>query len=355
VLFLGYIHAFRGVAILIVLLGHARLLMPWPELRDSPWSLRLLSTLVEGGTVPFIFIAGYLFQHLAPRFEYGPFLRTKLKNVVAPYVVVSLPILAHAFVFRSGLYAERDAMGVREVVLVGAGSLLNARHAFVPYWFIPMICMVLLAAPALLAIDRRPKLYFGLLLAIPLAALLHRSELHVNPLQDAAHLLPVFVLGMLISRYREAGLRTVAQYRSHLLAFMVCTVAVEIAVGQGGSVQSSAFSPANGWVDFNFLQKVALSLVALEFLARNEPVLRTNRPRIWGALSALADISFGLFFLHIFINLFIAPLLFKRVGTPAATPLNYVLLTSLYVPLAVALTLAARRATGRHSRVLIGT
>lgn len=204
-MFLGYIHAFRGVAILIVLLGHARLLMPWPELRDSPWSLRLLSTLVEGGTVPFIFIAGYLFQHLAPRFEYGPFLRTKLKNVVAPYVVVSLPILAHAFVFRSGLYAERDAMGVREVVLVGAGSLLNARHAFVPYWFIPMICMVLLAAPALLAIDRRPKLYFGLLLAIPLAALLHRSELHVNPLQDAAHLLPVFVLGMLMSRYREAA------------------------------------------------------------------------------------------------------------------------------------------------------
>lgn len=354
-MFLGYIHAFRGVAILIVLLGHARLLMPWPQLRESPWSLRLLSTLVEGGTVPFIFIAGYLFQHLAPKFEYGLFLRTKLRNVVAPYVVVALPILAHAFVFRSGLYAGRDTMGLGEVVLVGAGSLLNARHSFVPYWFIPMICMVFLSAPALLAIDRRPRLYFGLLLAIPLAALLHRSELHANPLQDAAHLLPVFVLGMLMSRYREAGLRVVARYRSHLFVFMACMVAVEIAVGQGGSVQSSAFSPANGWIDFNFLQKVALSLVLLEFLARNEPLLRANRPRIWGALSTLADLSFGLFFLHIFINIFVAPLLFKRVGTPAATPLNYVLLSLLYVPLAVGLTLAARRVTGRYSRVLIGT
>lgn len=353
-MFLGYIHAFRGVAILIVLLGHARLLMPWPELRESPWSLRLLSTLVEGGTVPFIFIAGYLFQHLAANFEYGRFLRTKLKNVVVPYVVVALPILAHAFVFRSGMYAERDAMGLGEVVLAGAGSLLNARHAFVPYWFIPMICLVFLAAPALLAIDQKPRLYFGLLFAIPAAALLHRSELHANPLQDAAHLVPVYVLGMLMSRYREAGLRAVARYRNHLIVFMVGMVALEIALGQGGSVQSQAFSPANGWVDFNFLQKVALSLLMLEFLARKEPVLREKRRRIWGALSTLANISFGIFFLHIFINLFVAPLLFKALGTPEATPLNYLLLSGVYVPLAVGLTLAARRLSGRYSRVLIG-
>src|SRR3546814_10482814 len=54
-----------------------------------------------------------------------------------------------------------------------------------PYWFIPMIAIVFVLAPAFVAVDRRPWLYWSILPLTALAMMVHRrSEEHTSELQS---------------------------------------------------------------------------------------------------------------------------------------------------------------------------
>src|SRR5262245_53352265 len=88
--FINYIHNFRGIAIIFVTACH--LLLNWAE---GSKTHRLLDMLWGNGTVLFVFIAGYLFQHLSKKFEYKDYLIKKLQNVILPYFIVPAPIIAY--------------------------------------------------------------------------------------------------------------------------------------------------------------------------------------------------------------------------------------------------------------------
>ena len=98
--FLSEIHSFRAVAIIAVVMTHVVDLLAWP----LPPSLteRLIYSVAGNGTVLFLFVAGFLFQHLSARFNYGDYLRGKLRNVIIPYLVISLPIIAYQYLRRKG-------------------------------------------------------------------------------------------------------------------------------------------------------------------------------------------------------------------------------------------------------------
>lgn len=59
--FLPYIHNFRGVAILYIVAFHCLSSFGWG---DNILEKRICNALVVYGTVLFVFIAGFLFQHL---------------------------------------------------------------------------------------------------------------------------------------------------------------------------------------------------------------------------------------------------------------------------------------------------
>ena len=62
---LNYINVFRGLAILLIIMGHTMQF-------GNPKSLinMINCEMICGGTALFIFISGFLFQHLAYKFEY---------------------------------------------------------------------------------------------------------------------------------------------------------------------------------------------------------------------------------------------------------------------------------------------
>ena len=62
---LNYINVFRGLAILLILAGHTM------QIGSAGSLARAVSREIwAGGTVLFVFIAGFLFEYLSHKFEY---------------------------------------------------------------------------------------------------------------------------------------------------------------------------------------------------------------------------------------------------------------------------------------------
>ena len=371
-MFLEYIHRFRGIAILLVVVSHAKLFFVWPD--PSAASVRLLMSLIEGGTVPFLFIAGFLFQHLSRRFDYWRYLRTKAKFVLLPYLLGSLPVLVHSYIYGYGVYLGRDGWSWWRVFGMAAHGLVTGRHMFIPFWFIPTILIIYLLAPVFLAIDRRPKLYWSLPVLLVAGSLMHLSTLYLNVWQDTANMIPVYLLGMAVSRFREPALAAISKYWHLLLTAAIALIVADVLSGQGGRVQSALpFSTEHGMVDFTYLQKVLLSLWALQFLARREVSAPACTSFWWRAADRLADLSFGMFFLHMYVKGYLLDPLARRFShlplarwfshlplarwfshLPLANWLQFLVVSAVFFLVALLVVSLAKWAAGKYSRYLMG-
>ena len=83
---LNYINVFRGLAILLIIMGHT---MQFGE--NNSLAHIINCEMICGGTALFIFISGFLFEHLSYKFEYKNYLSKKWTNVVMPYLITAIP------------------------------------------------------------------------------------------------------------------------------------------------------------------------------------------------------------------------------------------------------------------------
>ena len=90
--FLHFIHSFRGVAILFVVGGH--ILLDW---KPGTVSEKILDAIFQNGTVLFVFIAGYLFQHLSGKYDTLDYWKKKVQYVLLPYILISTPAIILRF------------------------------------------------------------------------------------------------------------------------------------------------------------------------------------------------------------------------------------------------------------------
>ena len=88
--FLRYVHNFRGLAILMIVAGHIAGLLTFVA---HPGLNAAIQSLTINGSVYFVFIAGFLFQFLSRKYQYNRYLEKKVKNVILPYVLVSIPAI----------------------------------------------------------------------------------------------------------------------------------------------------------------------------------------------------------------------------------------------------------------------
>lgn len=119
---------------------------------------RFLRISISNGTVLFVFIAGYLFQHLSLRYKYKIYLMAKFRNVITPYLVTSIPaILVFILVLKretvwEGFYNDLIWLQVINFYITGL-------H-LAPFWFIPVITIFYLVSPVLVFADRCKFFYF---------------------------------------------------------------------------------------------------------------------------------------------------------------------------------------------------
>ncbi len=344
--FLTNVHLFRGVAILAVVATHVIFELDWPPDRQGEFKVCL--SLVQNGTVWFMFVAGLLFRHLAHKFDYRAYLLGKLKYVVTPYLVVSVPYVVLQFQREFGLFSPAGSV-VRNPTLRVFLACLSGEQMPIPLWFVPMICVAYVLAPVFLWLDRQRWGYWIIPPLLVFASLIHRPHEQTMLRQTVPYFMPVYLVGMWVARYMPLVMEWTRRFRWLALTVAASIVAFEVLTRtRPGAIESlSPFSTEAGVFDVNIYLKLLLSFVALEALARCPSWLSK-------VLDPLASLSFGIFFIH-FYFVYLSRDVRQALGTswPGST-LTLALLTLLTVYLSVGFVTLLRRSLGQNSRYIVG-
>jgi peptidoglycan/LPS O-acetylase OafA/YrhL len=349
--FLPYVHGFRAIAILFVVGAHSIWVLNW---HDNPATEAFLADFIENGTVLFVFVAGFLFEHLESGFRYRSYLLKKLRNVVSPYLVISTPVAIHD-AYTAGIYRRYPDLvgtsGLHRVLwfLVKGGAGTN-----VPLWFVPMIIIFYLAAPVFMLLARVPRLYWSLLALLPLSLLAHRTSYpNLDTAQLALYYLSAYVAGMCSSHHRIKLEPVLVRIWPVLTGLFLAATAVmwRFSTHHGNYEGLHLFSQEHGAVDWLFAQKLLLCFALLGMLLRCE---RWAGPR----LRLLGDVSFSIFFVH---YLFIS--VFRHFASTRVIPgfadsgdlLNWLVLAAATSLASLGLAVLVKRTAGRRSRLLIGS
>jgi probable poly-beta-1,6-N-acetyl-D-glucosamine export protein len=343
--FLINVHLFRGVAIVAVVATHVLFELDWQS--GNQTEFRVCVSLLQNGTVWFVFIAGLLFRHLAQRFDYVTYLRSKLRFVLLPYFIVSLPYLVLQYVRSFGFFSPHKPENRSLWAIVA--SFGTGEQMRVPLWFVPMICVFYLLAPVLLWLDGRKWGYWLLPLLFLMASLVHRPFHQTHLLQTVPYFLPVYFGGMWVGKNLVEVMSWVQRWRwgCLLLALLSCVYEV-VTRERPGAIESLApFSTERGVFDVNIYAKVLLALVVLECLQRCPRVLSR-------VFDYLARLSFGIFFVHYYF-IYWGKYYRDTTGAVLAGSALHVALATLVVTVLTAITVAVlRQALGRRSRYVVG-
>ena len=273
-MFLGYIHSFRALAILFIVAGHTIDFFIWPE--NNLIIERLLRIFISNGSVLFVFIAGYLFQHLMGKYQTKKYLLAKFKNVIVPYFIVSIPaiIIFVAFIQRETVWF--DFYNNPEWLQV-VYFYLTGKH-LAPLWFIPMISLFYLIAPLLVIADKQKHFYWILPATILVSCFVGRGL----PLQSFIHFFSVYLLGMFCSHFKAK-----VNYILNRTAILILLTIVVF------SLAFYEYFYMSGTMTYiNYLQKMAMSLFFLGFFIKMGESLEFK------IIHTIANTSFGTFFIH---------------------------------------------------------
>ncbi len=280
-MYLSYVHSFRGLAILGIVGAHCIHSLDWSS---DQLAFRLFDTLFNQSSIWFFFIAGLLFQHLSGRFTPKSFYRTKLRNVITPYLILSVPALIVVLFF---IPAPSVPPQIYDYPIAGQALLflITGKH-LAPFWFVPTISLIFLLAPLLLWLDKRPRAYLLLPFFLALSAWLGRGGLQGllgEPLfaatpSKALYLFSVYWLGMCVSHYQAEAMQVFRRFE--WLFWVLSLLFMMLNIG--------FYQQQHHWLFFFKLAAIPLLLVNLErFDTQVRDTFRT-----------LGDLSFGIFFIH---------------------------------------------------------
>jgi surface polysaccharide O-acyltransferase-like enzyme len=286
---------------------------------------------------------------LAYRFEYRKYLLTKLKFVVLPYLVVSLPYIYTQHHRGFGIFRPDAYPADTNVVTYVLTKCLTGEQMPIPLWFVPMISVLYLMAPLLLWLDARRWGYWTIPPLLVLASFVHRPMDQTMLRQSVVYFLPVYLVGMWVARHMSHVMCWTRRLRWVAFALIGAILCFEVVSRpRPGALESArAFSTEMGVFDVNNYMKLMMALVILEALQRCPPWLAP-------VLDRLATLSFGIFFVHFYWLYFARDLRLALDAQWPGTPLMLALLTAVTVSVSVAFLTLIKRLVGERSRFLVG-
>lgn len=336
---LGYIHALRGVAILMIVAVHTNSFAA-----QSSWPEYVYRAFLREGTSLFILISGFLFQHLHHAYTAKGFWRAKLRNVALPYVIMSIP----GIVLYVGLATSHSRIDLtalhQQPVLYQIGYFLLSGATLLPYWFIPVLLMIFACYPLLRYLADSSALKYVAVVCLLSLAFTQRADSNLDPLVGFVHFAPVYVLGMALCRYWNRWIDLADR------GFWALVLAGVVATGF-----AVVFRNPYAYSSIAIVAKLAIFMAVCARLHHVDFVTLASRS-IWLRLcNYLAALSFGIYFVHGYIAALVTrtPIAFSIHNNVLAVIMgicNALLITALSV-LAVEI---VRRVTGRYSRMIIG-
>ncbi len=290
---LNYINVFRGLAILLIIAGHTMQIGVKGSLINN-----ISFEIFAGGTALFIFISGFLFQHLSAKFEYKNYLSKKWKNVILPYMYTAIVGVVFCFMIPT-LYGN-PFDGLNPIAQIGI-FLTTGRVHNVPTWFIPMIVIFFLFSHLLLQLEKKNILYK--LLPILFMITIYFPRMDIEPEWVAnldylhkyfeylkyvgsgfIHFASMYVFGMYLSANKDK-IDIFWEKRKLILAFMIITAIGDI------------YFMHNGMFFNGTLSKIFLTILVLGYLKHYDEQIKSHE-KINHWLDVTAKYSFGLFFVH---------------------------------------------------------
>lgn len=344
------IHRLRGVAILLIVAAHCVTFFQW---NNHPIGLSLVMDMFDNSTLIFMFISGYLFHHTSANYRYPNYLRSKAFNVLLPYVIAAAPGMLYMLYTRApsapDAGTQLSLLGRIADLLLYGGSQVN--YAL---WFIPVICIYYLASPLLVQLARRPALYAVLLLLLPLSVLMHRpTYTHGHNLLLAVYFLSAYLGGMFCSQYHDGIVPLLDRHFGVLCAFTVGLVVAHVTLSTHHgkyNVQSMqsllTLDRPGGLIDWLFVQKVLITLSLWALIRR----FATARMAL---LDHLADASFTIYFLHLYVIYGVVWLTQQRSIEVSVPAFALLLVAAVVVPTLIAW--VARKLAPQWSRSLVGS
>lgn len=345
---IAHVHGFRGFAILSIVAGHALSdqVYFFGGSEPSP-SVAALGAVVEaifhGGTIYFALISGLLFSLVLHTKGWPAFFRSKLTNVLSPYVVMTFFFTwyGHDDQFRLRVFE-----GSVQDYLATVFTNLWTGGAFYPLWYIPILVILYAATPLIAWLLDRPRARWlvWIVMLAPLAASREWPEFSwTNPV----YFLGPYTIGMYVARQYASWLNAFRAWRKPLVIIAVTTtaalvIACLIDFNKVGSVsiRETLF----------YLQKLAIAAVVLVWLHAREHHL----PQ-W--LNTLATLAFPLYFLHALLLLLLKDGQ-TRLGLVPDTVLGLIVgglvCLAAAITMGVAISVLARRLLGKRSRMLLG-
>ena len=140
--------------------------------------------IVCGGTALFIFISGFLFQHLSSKFEYKTYLGKKWTNVVMPYFLTSIVGILFCFIYPQTYGNSFDGLNplLQIPIFLTTGRIHNT-----PTWFIPMIVLFFSCSWLLLKLEPKGWLYKLLPLMFLITLVYPRFDVDYNSIMNLTY------------------------------------------------------------------------------------------------------------------------------------------------------------------------
>lgn len=290
---LNYINVFRGLAILLILAGHTM------QMGEAGSITRAISREIwAGGTVLFVFIAGFLFEYLSHKFEYKNYLSKKWTNVILPYIITAIPGIILCFTLPTAYgnpFSEYNPL-VQIGVFLTTGRVHN-----VPAWFIPMIVIFFFISALLLKAEKKGLLYKILPFALLITVIFPRQDIEPYMVTDFnfwgkyfayltyvgqgfIHFFSSYVGGMYLATNIDK-VDKMYNWRHILLGCTIITAIVDIYLLQNYGISNGSVS------------KIFFTMWVLCILKHYNDFF-DKHPKINNFMDICAKYSFGLFFIH---------------------------------------------------------
>lgn len=351
--FLQYIHNLRGLAILFVVGVHAGGYdYDWVSHPGTRHALQAFFDPSEGnGTILFLFIGGFLFQHLTHnQFEYKKFLEQKFLNIILPYIIISIPIIILRLNTNFESLSLPEGFEDRPVVYQFFHHLITGTH-LPPFWFISTIILFYLVAPVLHKIDNRTFYQYGFPFVLLVTLFTFRPEHNANTFLSFIHFIPVYITGMWASYNKERILALGWKLTGPLLLLYFFLTVMDVTNNLHLS-REITFEQVIATQSFVFNIYMLKALILCFSLLMIFYMLRDRRMPL---LEVLGHYSFGVFFTH-YLLFSVSRKVIEKMGF--VIDFNLITYLSFFVfilMLSIVTVYLVKKVSGRYSRYLIGS
>lgn len=292
--YLSYILNFRGFAILLIVTYHiatAKAFNCSPDIRN------IFISISANGTILFVFIAGFLFYYLFnTKFTYKEYLLKKLKFVIMPYIVISIPLIIDKLFLDPGHHWwMNEGYNKMPVLNKALYMLITGKHSG-PLWFIPMISIYYILAPVFIRLSKNKYFHFSTLLIFCLGLFTVSFGYYSNSIISFVHFLPIYFLGIWACKFREVLFQHIRILFPLVFACYLLLTTFEIFHIIDVSNYLKLRDAGGFSIAFNFikLKAILLCFAGILFFYQFNSIK-------WKTLSLTGNYSFGIFFIHLYV------------------------------------------------------